>query len=180
MENQEKQIWKRWWFWLILIFAIILIIVIVLGSGNEPISSINQDENSSTSSTNQQEVLKNIDLTLDAKIDNDILEVFGTANLPNKALISYEISHELSPANFFKEGTAEVQNGKYEFSIDVKEWPSGNIKIWTAFQTMLDVDKQPQEIIDLYGEKGEKIPDPSAVELESLKRVEKTLTIVKP
>lgn len=174
-EKPKKPILKKWWIWVIIIFVIILIVIIVLASKNE----LEQGENKLTVPTNNQ--VGNINLTLDAQLNNDILQVFGTANLPDGALVSYEISHEKFSVDFFKEGTIEVQNGKYEFSINVKKWPSGNIKVWVGFQTILGAEKQPQKVIDSYGEMGEKIPDPSAIELGgSFKRVEKELTVLKP
>lgn len=133
--------------------------------------------------------VENIGLTLNTNISNNILRVSGNANLPDGALISYEVSHEswgtriFSPAEMdvrFADGTTEVRNGKYEFSVNVAQWPSGNIETWVAFQTILGTTvKQPQEVIDLYGELGEKIPDASAVQSGSLKRVEQTSTVRK-
>lgn len=133
--------------------------------------------------------VENIGLTLNANLSLNVLRVSGNANLPDGALISYEISHEswgtriFSPAEMdvrFAGGTTEVRNGKYEFSINVAQWPSGNIETWVAFQTILGTTvKQPQGVIGLYGEMGEKIPDASAVQSGPLKRVEQISSVRK-
>lgn len=133
--------------------------------------------------------VENIGLTLNTNLGNNILRVSGNANLPDGALISYEVSHEswgtriFSPAEMdvrFADGTTEVKSGKYEFSVNVAQWPSGNIETWVAFQTILGTTvKQPQGVIELYGELGEKILDASAVQSGSLKRIELTSIVRK-
>ena len=59
--------------------------------------------------------------------------------------------------------------------IDVSSWPSGNVEVWAAFQTIVGMTaKQPADLIVVYGEVGERLTGENVTTAGSMKRVELT------
>jgi hypothetical protein len=51
--------------------------------------------------------------------------------------------------------------------------------VWLGFQTITGPEKQPKEVIDLYGELGEKLKGSQVTTAGNLKRVELALRVQK-
>lgn len=127
------------------------------------------------SSESETQPKPEVNLTMNAKIDKNKLSIAGTANLPNGALISYEAMR----GEKFKEGAIKVENSQYRQELDVSDWSEGEIEVWVAFQTILGDRNQPDEVIKIYGENGQNIPDVEATDAGYLKRIEITKKIIK-
>lgn len=128
----------------------------------------------------------------------------GFTNLPDDALVAYEVEHEL----FFKghipllesdryskedrraaqekslkwmyRGHIPVKAGRFIQALDIREWPAGRIKVWVAFQTILGTGvKQPAKIIARYGQMGERIKGNQVTMDGPMRRVEVERTVIK-
>jgi hypothetical protein len=154
-EKSKKPFYKRTWIWTLLIF---LFIAFALGGGEEE--------------------GKNVELNLEAEMEGEIVKIKGDTNLPDGALLAYEISHVDATfvdttfvEDLFKEGSVTVKNGQYEAEFDLTGWPKGKISVWVSFQTMLAHGEQPEHVIGKYGETGENIEGENVDDLGALKRV---------
>ena len=127
-----------------------------------------------------------VNLTLEANLDGDVLTVEGTTDLPDAALIAYEVRHErlttdveLPLEQLFAEGNMTVSDGGYTSTVDLKDWPQRSIEVWVAFQTIHGKGaEQPAQIIERFGELGENLEGPNVIDLGEVgKRVELTTTV---
>jgi hypothetical protein len=118
-----------------------------------------------------------VSLTLLPTVRGDTLFITGSTDLPNGALIAYEIRHEGAATRtdvpikkLFQEGNATVTNGGYAATVSVNGWPRGKIEVWAAFQTVLGTDaRQPAEVISRFGELGEKLQGNNVTKAGSMK-----------
>jgi len=123
-----------------------------------------------------------VSLTLDTHLNGRQLTIQGKTDLPNGALISYEIKHERfvlkHGEKLFADGQATVSGGSYSSSFDLKGWPVGKVEVWVAFQTVLGTDiHQPTEVISRFGEAGERMEGSNVTKAGLLKRVELTKSL---
>ena len=66
-----------------------------------------------------------------------------------------------------------VLDGRYLRQVDLNGWHAGTIAVWVGFQTVLDgTDKQPEEIIERFGQMGEFLYGENVTETDGFKRVE--------
>lgn len=159
-------------------------------SDGEPVENEkpNQEENSTkvteTSDANdeenkdeetkyaEQEISTNVEMKSDAKINGNSIVIEGKTNLPNDTLIAYEVTHE-EDFEYFTDGVMKVEDGTYAEEVDINEWPNGEIKVWTSFQTILGTStEQPKEIIEVFGEAGENIKGDNVTEGDIINSVE--------
>lgn len=120
-----------------------------------------------------------VELTVEPSINDHTLVLSGTTNLPNGALIMWEVSPKEYKEQFnfdmVQNGIATVTNGKWQASVPSHAFPKGRLEIWVGFQTVLgEKEEQPPEIIALYGQAGEKIKGPLAVKAGYITRAEIT------
>lgn len=124
-----------------------------------------------------------VELDFEPVIEGTVLKLSGTTNLPDGAIIVWDISPGPNYQGQFefdmvKEGTAKVENGKWQASISLENMPKGEIEIWVGFQTIMrESEKQPPQIIEMYGEMGERITGPLAQKSGYITRAELTKTI---
>lgn len=138
-----------------------------------------------------------VELTLDASLQGSELVVQGTTSLPDGALISYEVTGrgkntsnypgvqglDDSPGFVF-EGTVPVKDGRYRGAVDFSHLPGQEavekIGVWVAFQTLLGASaKQPDAIVEEFGQMGEKLTGSNVTKAGALKRVELTATVAR-
>jgi hypothetical protein len=127
-----------------------------------------------------------VSLTLSPTLRGDTIFITGSTDLPDGALIAYEIRHEgaarrtnVPIEKLFQEGNATVTNGAYAAAVSLNGWPLGRIEVWAAFQTVVGTDaRQPAEVISRFGELGEKLQGNNVTKAGSMKRVEVTETVV--
>ena len=104
-----------------------------------------------------------VKLTLDGERKGSDIIFYGTTNLPDGVLLAYEVSLPetlLEEEYFWEEGRLTIKDGKYSGKISNVPEGKGKAEIWVAFQTILGTDvedKQPQGVMDKYGELGEKM-----------------------
>jgi len=121
-----------------------------------------------------------VNMTLHAGLDGPKLTVEGDCSVPNGALIIYVAYLPKTPAKRIQ-GYAMVNHGHYKATIDVGAWPAGEIKVDADFQVYLQGLKQPDEVIALYGEKGERMTGPQVVQGGASFRAAATSTsVIKP
>jgi hypothetical protein len=135
-----------------------------------------------------------VDLTMDARIEGDSIVAEGTTDLPDGAVIVYEVTHEdfgtkddlEDPVwSLFADGSAPVDGGRYSLSAPVADWPAGDVTVWVAFQAVLgdEVDPasgQPASVMERYGEMGANLTGPNVTESAGNKRVEIEATVSLP
>jgi hypothetical protein len=118
-----------------------------------------------------------VELSLNPRIQGNLLIIEGTTDLPNRALLMYEVSH-VSPDPMVANGTMDVLEGRYLRQVDLSNWPAGTIAVWVGFQTIFGNDvKQPEEIIERFGEMGEFLYGDNVTENGGFKRVEVMETV---
>jgi len=126
-----------------------------------------------------------ISLQVDAKREGDSVVISGTTNLPDGAYLVYAVrsiyAGPLPAEPYGVEGTMLVSSGKFEITVaevpDVKQ-QQRKLEVWVAFQTIIPRGKQqPDEIIDRFGEFGEKLIGPNVTETGNLKRVEEVIIL---
>ena len=86
----------------------------------------------------------------------------GTTDLPDSAVIEWELRHEqlftrhdIPISRMATEGHAVVHNHRYTATIDLSQWPSGSVEVWVAFQPQSYGTRQPLFISRIYGANGE-------------------------
>jgi len=104
-------------------------------------------------------------LTLDLTVseEGNSLRVQGTTDLPDGALLTYEVRHEQlahdteTPIDMlYTEGTFEVEDGRFGGPIDLSLFDAGPVDVMVAFQMDLPGDQvQPRAIRSRFGEHGE-------------------------
>lgn len=118
-----------------------------------------------------------VSLSLNPRIQGNLLIIEGRTDLPNRALLMYEAT-EVSTNPMVAQGTMPVLDGNYLRQVDLSGWHAGTIAVWVAFQTLLDSnEKQPEEILERFGEMGEFLYGDNITEADGLKRVEVTQTV---
>jgi len=117
-----------------------------------------------------------IELTLGGERKGSDIIFYGTTNLPDGALIVYEVTlpETLYDENYFAEtGNLTIKDGKYSGKVSNVPEGKGEAEIWIAFQTILGTEvKQPQGAIVKYGELGEKMKGDNVVKSGDIKRIE--------
>lgn len=118
-----------------------------------------------------------VELRLNPRILGNLLFIEGQTNLPNRALLVYEAS-EVSANPKVETGSMPVLDGKYLREVDLSGWQAGTIAVWVGFQTVLDgSERQPEEVIERFGELGEFLYGENVKESGGLRRVEAMQTI---
>lgn len=118
-----------------------------------------------------------VELDADAHWDGGTLVVVGGATVPDGALVSWEVTHQLH-RSFTEHGTAEVAAGAFSVTLDASTWPAGSVRLWLGFQTVLSSTvQQPRHVIDRYGSKGEHLTGDQVAEAGVLRRAEMTLDV---
>ena len=97
-------------------------------------------------------------LTLNAKVNSaGVVHAYGGANLPDGAYIIWGAQHVVPEQNVWAgaQGLTQVRNGTYKFDIKATDLSKGDLVIvWITFQTIIDGVKQPDSVIEKYGEMG--------------------------
>lgn len=126
-----------------------------------------------------------VDLTMDSRVEGGSIVVDGTTDLPDGALVDYEITHEAfgtiddldDPTwDLFADGSVPVTAGTYTITTPVPDWPPGDVTVWVAFQVTLASD-QPAGVVERYGEMGKKLGGSNVTESAGLRRVELEQTV---
>lgn len=118
-----------------------------------------------------------VHLTLNPYVQNNLLIVEGMTDLPARTLLLYEV-REISAAPKVLNGTMPVQERRYSRQVDLTGWNADTIIVWVGFQTLLSGnEKQPEEVIERFGEMGEFLYGDNVTEANGLKRVEVSQTV---
>ncbi|WP_079708125.1 hypothetical protein [Paraliobacillus ryukyuensis] len=109
-------------------------------------------------------------------IDEQNISIEGNTNLVDGSVINYEITN-LDDVDFFEEGTTEVSNGSFSFTLDASDYESGEYRIYTAFLPYV----QSTEIQEIYGEMGENMSGDITYseDMDDLKLIESIKTFEK-
>ena len=118
-----------------------------------------------------------VELSLNPYLHGNLLTIEGRTNLPDRAILMYEV-RDGAPAPRVISGIMAVQLGRYVAQTNLSGWQAGTIEVWVGFQTLLGSDeKQPEEVIERYGEMGEFLYGDNVTETDGFKRVEVTQTL---
>ena len=118
-----------------------------------------------------------VELNLNPRILGNLLIIEGQTDLPNRTLLRYEAS-EVSSVPKVETGTLDVLDGRYFRQVDLYGWHAGTIAVWVGFQTLLPSDqKQPEAVLEQFGEMGEFLYGDNVTEHGGFKSVEVTETI---
>jgi hypothetical protein len=97
------------------------------------------------------------------EIEGETLHLSGRATLPDSAWIIYAAHHIEEPQTRVR-GYARVANERFSARADVPDWPPGEIAVDAHFQILLPEREQPEAVVDLFGEKGERMTGGDVVE----------------
>jgi len=118
-----------------------------------------------------------VQLILNPQVQNNLLMVEGITDLPNRTLLVYEV-REVSAAPKVVNGTMPVLDGRFARQVDLTGWNADTIVVGVRFQTLLDgSEKQPDEVIERFGEMGEFLYGDNVTEANGLKWVEVSQTV---
>jgi uncharacterized membrane-anchored protein len=123
---------------------------------------------------------RNVTLTNEPRLVGRTLYIEGTTDLPDHAVIEWELRHELlfvrrdlPMHTMVTEGHTVVRGHRYAVAVDVSAWPAGSVEVWVAFQPRSYGTPQPAHISMLYGPSGEWIEgDKVSIHPAHMRRVE--------
>jgi hypothetical protein len=129
---------------------------------------------------------KTVDLTLAPRMAGRTLFIEGTTDLPDQAVIEWELRHEqlfqrrdIPIERMTNEGHAVVRGHRYGIAVDLSGWPAGSVEVWVAFQPLSYGTRQPAQISQIFGRNGERIEGNNvSVHPARMKRVELTQHVV--
>lgn len=114
-------------------------------------------------------------LEMNARLEGNSLLIDGTTDLPDGALLVYEVRHERyghdpeTPLDMiFTEGSLAVAGGNFAATVDLALFDPGELQVWVAFQIKLPRNgEQPSDIRARFGDRGERLSGPNVTELET-------------
>ena len=123
---------------------------------------------------------RNVVLTSESRVVGRTLFIEGTTDLPDSAIIEWELRHEwmnlrrdIPLSRMASEGHTVVRGHHYYVTIDLSHWPAGQVEVWVAFQPLSYGTRQPACVNRLYGRNGEWIEgDHVIVHPAHMRRVE--------
>ena len=98
-----------------------------------------------------------------AVVEHAVLRINGSGNLPDGALISYEVKHDgFDNGDYDGYGTGQIEfsRGSFTFEMSVNDWPTGHALIRLTFEMRPSGAQQPTAVLGAYGENGEKLVGP--------------------
>lgn len=146
----KKPIYKRWWFWVI---AIIVIIGTLSGPSDKP---------STTEHVNKAEDVLEFDGDMTLSVDGESIVIEISSNVPDGGI--FEVTavngHFQTVGDFIP-----IKDGKITKSFQLPDdWEIGYISGTASLRFNLDEHPQPDNIKEVYGERGEKMTGEKAVE----------------
>ncbi len=140
------------------VLAIGVLLIAVSSAGVEPEETAEPDEptqavesaETEESDEEPQEVdepeeeLIETKLTLDVKEIDDSLMLMGETNLPEGSEIMWDVEH-LQELDFYKEGETYVEEEEFEITVDVADWPAGDVEVWVSFNPQFAGDEEAAE-----------------------------------
>lgn len=118
-----------------------------------------------------------VELTVRHRSEWRVLWLEGETNLPDGAHLSYRVTHEAAntipvaewPAtNLMEAGRSAVTDGTYWARINTFNWPRGNVRVIVQFP----LPPQPQEVVERYGENGERLAGEHVTDVGGTRAVE--------
>jgi hypothetical protein len=107
-------------------------------------------------------VARNVSLTSAPRVVGRMLVIEGSTDLPDSAIIEWELRHEslfkrhdIPISRMVTEGHTVVRGHRYYVTIDLSNWPTGQVEVWVAFQPLSYGTRQPAFVTRLYGLNGE-------------------------
>jgi hypothetical protein len=114
-----------------------------------------------TARAHEPDAAEPVALALAARREGDVVIVAGTTDLPDGALISFELRHErfgaLPGATGFEDGATTVRSGRFSERVGIDGWPGGAIDVWAAFEPTSVHGAQPAPVLERYGRSGERL-----------------------
>lgn len=114
-------------------------------------------------------------------IDGPRVQVSGTTDLPDGAVLIYQLQHErwmnqppTAQPQWIVEGSMSVSGGRFSATEDVMGWPSGRVEAWVGFQS--GDSEQPAAVAERYGREGERLVGPNVKRAGAIQRVEASTT----
>jgi hypothetical protein len=109
-------------------------------------------------------VARHVTLTSSSRIVGRTLFIEGNTDLPDSAVIEWELRHEsfnirrdIPLSRLASEGHTIVRDRHYTVAVDLSAWPAGQVEVWVAFQPLSYGTRQPACVNQLYGRNGERI-----------------------
>ena len=105
------------------------------------------------------------------------LWIEGETDLPDGAVVAYQVIHEIAettsveewPAkNLIDSGNSTVRDGTYWTEVNTTYWPRGNVRLLVQFP----VAPQPAVVAEQYGQFGERLAGDNVVSMGEMKVVE--------
>src|SRR6476619_7081065 len=101
---------------------------------------------------------RHVALTSSARVEGRTLYIEGTTDLPDSAVIEWELRHEslfkrrdIPISRMATEGHTVVRGRRYTVAVDLSAWPEGDVEVWVAFQPTSYGTRQPQFVSRIYG-----------------------------
>ena len=91
-------------------------------------------------------------MQLAARVDGQTLSVTGTTDLPDGAVIDWDLWREPVDDIEWPSGEAVVRSGAFSFNADLAGWRSGNAVVEASFSCDWGATAQPKQVTELVGE----------------------------
>src|SRR6266571_2208218 len=86
---------------------------------------------------------RHLALTSSSRVVGRTLFIEGTTDLPDSAVIEWELRHEslfkrrdIPISRMATEGHTVVRDHRFVVAVDVSAWPTGDVEVWVAFQPL--------------------------------------------
>jgi hypothetical protein len=124
----------------------------------------------------EPEPVSPVALTATLTVDGDTVTVTGTSNLPDGAVLVWELSTPVSVSEVLRdsegqvwvpEGAATIASGAYAFAVTSDGWGELGLcdalplELWVSYYPLAEsaaIAAQPESLYALHGERGELIP----------------------
>lgn len=117
-----------------------------------------------------------VELSASAQQEGNALHLSGDTNLPDGAIILYELSHE-HPESPLHQGRFVVEDGHFGGQIDLPTGLDEDATVQLSFQVVMDDGSQPADLIDRFGAFGENMTGELVAEGELGKRAVLTVPV---
>lgn len=121
---------------------------------------------------------RTVEFSYEARVEGTTLVVEGKADLPDGALVAWELTGGGMIPDSTDAGQVAVADGRFTIRRSVRGW-GHSVEVWAAFQ-MGPGAGQPAHVAGLYGPNGENLTGPNVITIGSFRRVERAAVVAVP
>ena len=158
--------------------TVIALCVITMGctGAPEPVSTSTNQETSLPQTNTAGSIVDGVDVILETPtIEDGQLVLYGTANVPDGAVLMYLVKHDgfdSGDYDGYEVGHISVVAGVFRHHVPVSDWPEGYALTRLTFQMNPEGREQPEAILEVYGENGERLQGARVTDFAGMRKIE--------